>query len=471
MATRQPTNDHDEHPFDGIDFVLLLATAVVPWLLPLTVAQYFARHQAGWQPGHVVEALRATPERTRALLDTAQRLTIRRGGAEGVSHPAPLAGADDRLLLTLDEAPHALVIGHTRGGKTTLMHELATRRARSGARVVVCDPDAAPGQWPGCSVFGAGDNYTHIREGLQILGGEVQRRRKLRAEGEREFESLCLVADEVQDIFAEVDGARELVETIARRGAKLNIHALLGVQDKQVKTLGLEGKGALRNNFLVADVYHDKATGQRIARLEQAGEAVRTLQIPELPDPTALIVRKPTSATRASAAAAPARRVAVHSAVVTGGSDTALLAGLLAAPTERETSQALPHETASPSLPERFPAASEGERGEIPATNALPVAAQVAAAQETPGVHVVFAATNALPVATSLTLVLPREGEIDRDGKIKALVALGVSATKIREIVGGKTAEVLAKVRQAKAELGFAVEGDQGDDTPAESRE
>ena len=46
----------------------------------------------------------------------------------------------DPLLQTLEQEPHRLIIGRSRGGKTTLIHEMATHWADEGAKVVVCDP-------------------------------------------------------------------------------------------------------------------------------------------------------------------------------------------------------------------------------------------------------------------------------------------------------------------------------------------
>lgn len=236
------------------------------------------------------------------------------------------------LLDTLDAAPHLLVIGHTRGGKTTLLHALAQQRRQRGY-VLVCNPDAAPGQWPGCKVYGAGDDYAAMAEGLGRLGAEVARRRTLRAQGQRHFAPLFGIIDEAQDVLAEVPGALALVEDVARRGAKLNIHLALGVQDKQVKTLGLEGKGQLRRNFLTVDVYHDGRTGQRLARVEDplAGTP-QTVVIPDLPDPEALItpVVRATPAAAGSPAAHTTPAAPPAAAAGQPAADTGLLAALLA---------------------------------------------------------------------------------------------------------------------------------------------
>ncbi|MEI7537287.1 MAG: type IV secretory system conjugative DNA transfer family protein [Comamonadaceae bacterium] len=194
-------------------------------------------------------------------------------------------------MQTLEESPHRLIIGHTRGGKTTLIHHMATAWAARGERVLVGDPDAAPGLWPGCEVRGAGDDVAAIEELLTLVAAEVSTRRAARAQGQRSFPPLHLVIDEAQDVVPVLPGALALVEDVARRGGKLGVRLTLGVQDKQVGTLGLDGKSHLLRNFQTADVLKDR-TGQRVAVLRDAvtGERV-TYAIPPLTDPESLIRR------------------------------------------------------------------------------------------------------------------------------------------------------------------------------------
>jgi len=246
--------------------------------------------------------------------------------------PEPPAGggtggfdARPDLLAILQEQPHRLVIGRTRGGKTTLLHKLATDWAASGARVVVCDPDAAPGLWPGCEAVGHGDDLAAIERMLHAVRAEVQTRRAQRAQGVRRFAPLHLVIDEAHDVVPGVPGALDLVEDIARRGAKLGVHLTIGVQDRQVKTLGLEGKSAVLHNFQTVEMLRD-ADGRRIALLHDpvTGER-RRMEAPDLPDPERLIVPPPDP--RAPPPAA----------------DAALLAQLLATPPAGGGEQATVH--------------------------------------------------------------------------------------------------------------------------------
>jgi hypothetical protein len=316
--------------------------------------------------------------------------------ARGESPPALHQPGD--LLPYLGGSNHLLVIGHSRGGKTTLMHELARRWRSEGGRVVVADPDASPGMWPGCIVYGGGDDFAAIAGGLAKVDQEVTRRRTRRRQGQRAFPPLYLVLDEAQDTVREVAGANALIETIARRGGKLNVHAALGVQDKQVGTLGWEGKGDLRKNFQVVDVYRDTA-GQRMALVEQPGEKARPVPLPSLPDPETFIQAMPPRSTRPAPAPTPAP---VDS----------LLESLLGEPA-REPARELVH----------------GEPVRVP----VPV-----------------------PAADSGTITLPL-GDDDM-GKIKGMLMLGFSGNAIVSAMKGKRADRQEQIRQAREELGMPLD-------------
>jgi hypothetical protein len=195
-------------------------------------------------------------------------------------------------LAALLQAAHLLFVGHSRGGKTTLVHELATRLALAGMRVIVGDPDAAPGLWLGCAVYGYGNDFAAISAVLKTIDIEMERRRDLRGHGvQRSFEPFYLVLDEYRDVAQYCDEARALVEDMLRRGGKLDMHLLIGVQDKQVKTMGLEGQGDLRRNFTwMVEVRRDSA-GQRWVTLTDPNDedTALTYRMPQLADLDALV--------------------------------------------------------------------------------------------------------------------------------------------------------------------------------------
>jgi len=196
----------------------------------------------------------------------------------------------DPLLRLLEGEPHRLILGHTRGGKTTLIHDMATNWSKEGAKVIVCDPDAMPGIWPGCTVVGYGNDIEKIEQIFAVTLHEYERRQKLRGAGQREFSPIHLIVDEAQDVIPYVSNGTKTLEAILRRGAKHGIFLTVGVHDKQVSTLGLEGKSELLKNFIITDVLKDPTTGQRQAIIKDAITGKKnSYRIPKLLDPETLI--------------------------------------------------------------------------------------------------------------------------------------------------------------------------------------
>jgi hypothetical protein len=264
---------HQPHPLEVITVYLALVLGTL-----LIISRLWGR----WQ-----QHRHKSPASTRTHQRTAQHTA-------GETTPPPTTRPVlAPWLTTLLDALHLLFIGHSRGGKTSVVHELAIRLAQQGCRVIVGDPDAAPGLWSGCEVFGYGDDFVAISEALTHVRAEVERRRELRGRGiQRRFEPLYLVLDEYRDVSQFCEEARPLVEDILRRGGKLDIHLMLGVQDKQVKTMGLEGQGDLRKNFTyTVEIRRDPQSGQRWATISDPNgdETPETHRVPQLPDLDALV--------------------------------------------------------------------------------------------------------------------------------------------------------------------------------------
>jgi GTPase SAR1 family protein len=196
------------------------------------------------------------------------------------------------LLVLLAEALHLLVIGPSRSGKTSLVHALAMRWQQT-SRVIVCDPDAAPGLWEGCEVFGAGDNFPAIDAALTSLAGEIAARREDRAKGMRQFSPVRVILCEYADIARYNEQARIIIEDCLRRGGKLGISLVLDVQDKQRKTLDLDGATHLLNNFSHVCEVRRSPQGKRTATVTtNDGELTEIVyDIPLLPDLDSLIRR------------------------------------------------------------------------------------------------------------------------------------------------------------------------------------
>jgi len=183
-------------------------------------------------------------------------------------------------LPSLVHARHVLIIGQSGAGKTVLSHAIASIRAKRKQRVLVCDPDARPGMWPGCEVVGGGDDFSAVESTLQAVQQEVEQRRQARAEGQRDFPPFTLVMSEASDIIAECPTARVLFESMLRRARKLNASLLVDVQDDQVRTLDIRGASKLKVNFSAVVEMRLTSDGRRVARVN--GE---DYPVPRLPDP------------------------------------------------------------------------------------------------------------------------------------------------------------------------------------------
>ena len=152
------------------------------------------------------------------------------------------------MLSHMASALHLIVIGQTGAGKTTVLQVFVESLILRRLPVVVCDPDAAAGDWPGAQVFGAGDDFKSITSAFKAVHTMAQERRQARAGGQREFDPFWLVLDEYADIKEECPQAGALVENALRRWRKLNMHIVIGVQDTQVRTMGFERRSSLLNH-------------------------------------------------------------------------------------------------------------------------------------------------------------------------------------------------------------------------------
>lgn len=316
----------------GPDILLALVSTATfgGWGLAGAAVVSLARHSPVVREGVAQLAPQLAVARARLpelLSATPGHLALaRRGGARRAAPAAP------PLFAELEAPPHRLIVGHTGGGKTTLMHHLATAWAAAGQQVIVIDPDAAPGQWPGCTVAGGGDDRDGAAQALGSVAQVVRRRRAERAQGRRTFPPLHLVIDEAHDVIPDVPGAFDVFEDVARRGRKIGVHLTVGVQDKQVRTLGLEGRSELLRNFVKADIFKAR-DGRRLARLEDTvtGKHV-DYPVPSLRDPETLIATpREQPAPRPVAADAPrAEVVSVRVPERAAATPDALLASLMA---------------------------------------------------------------------------------------------------------------------------------------------
>lgn len=167
------------------------------------------------------------------------------------------------LLPILDSAQRVLVIGASGAGKTNLLQWVASRRV--GA-VIVIDPHAAPNKWPqSCRVVGAGSNHPEIETTLDNLISLMVTRYKEISAGlvrEGEHPKLTIVIDEWMSIAYQCSNAQEVMVRLLTESRKAAFSVIIGSHSERVKSLGLDGKGDLRDGFLFVRLWAENGQHQ-----------------------------------------------------------------------------------------------------------------------------------------------------------------------------------------------------------------
>jgi hypothetical protein len=161
--------------------------------------------------------------------------------------PTPIIETAD--INSAGTATHLLITGSTGEGKSTIAQYLASQM---GGSVVVIDPHATPSDWNGLPVVGKGRDYEAIASLMTSQIEEMNRRYSRRAAGQPYGEKLSIICDEYAAICLEEvtkKVAPNWFQTLATEARKVEMQLILLTQSDSVKTLQLEGKGNLRENF------------------------------------------------------------------------------------------------------------------------------------------------------------------------------------------------------------------------------
>ncbi len=160
------------------------------------------------------------------------------------------------LLPILDKAQRVLIIGASDAGKTNLLQWVVSRRI--GA-VIVIDPHASPNKWPKQSrVVGSGSNHPEIETVLDNLIELMVTRYKEIGQGlvrEGEHPKLTIVIDEWMGIAYQCKNATEVMVRLLTESRKAAMSVIIGSHSERVKSLGLDGKGDLRDGFLLVRLW------------------------------------------------------------------------------------------------------------------------------------------------------------------------------------------------------------------------
>jgi len=159
---------------------------------------------------------------------------------------APVKFADVKQALS---KPHVMLLGSTGDGKSTLAKHLA---ANCTAYTIVIDPHAAPDDWGNLPVFGAGRKYSEIAKIMGVTLELLQVRFDARDRGVKQFEPIVIICDEYPAIIASSEAgkvASSWMKLISREARKVAIRLVVLTQSPEVKAIGLEGEGSVRDNF------------------------------------------------------------------------------------------------------------------------------------------------------------------------------------------------------------------------------
>lgn len=195
-----------------------------------------------------VEDVALSPEEMLDALDGVC-VTDTIAGTSGDTQPVPatLAVFDwTDLAARPDFYPHLLLLGKTGAGKTHLAERLLS--LLPGDRLVI-SPHVRPSEFPGVPKVGMGRDYGAISEALAELEQEMQQRYEAYAKGINAGRWLNVVIDEYPAIAAYCKNASGVIQVLAREARKVRIRLIILSQGAEVKTLGIEGQGSLRECF------------------------------------------------------------------------------------------------------------------------------------------------------------------------------------------------------------------------------
>ena len=181
-----------------------------------------------------------------------------------------LSAPASELMPILDTAQRVLIKAASDGGKTTLLQHIADRRVKNQT-VLIIDSQSYPDKWPaGCTVVGAGSNHQAISTALDNLITLMVQRYKEIGQGlvrEGAHPKLTIIIDEWMAIVSQCPNASDVIRRLLTESRKAAFSVFIGSHSERVKALGLDGRGDLRDGFLIVRI--EIENGQRVATYDQ----------------------------------------------------------------------------------------------------------------------------------------------------------------------------------------------------------
>jgi len=178
--------------------------------------------------------------------------------------------------------PHLMILGETGSGKSTICKYLVSQ---VNAPCLIIDPHASPTDWRGFTVTGSGRNYEAIATEFERLANLMQIRYEQRDKGISQFDPLIVIIDEFPAIASSLGkGATDTVKLLAREARKVQIRICLLSQGAEVKTLGLEGEGSIRECFAMLRLGNFALNHAKTLKDKAIGEALENSDRPAMLD-------------------------------------------------------------------------------------------------------------------------------------------------------------------------------------------
>ncbi|MFN7717253.1 MAG: helicase HerA domain-containing protein [Pseudanabaenaceae cyanobacterium] len=180
--------------------------------------------------------------------------------------------------------PHLMILGETGSGKSTICKYLLSQ---VNAPCIIIDPHAAPSDWVGFNVVGSGRNYDAIATEFERLSQLMQTRYEARDKGQNQFDTVIVIIDEFPAIASALGkDATDTVKLLAREARKVQIRMCLLSQGAEVKTLGIDGEGSIRECFAMLRLGNFALTHAKSLKDKSISDALGNCDRPAMLDQT-----------------------------------------------------------------------------------------------------------------------------------------------------------------------------------------